>query len=649
MEDMSEYLDIFIAELEENISLLNSSLIDVEKDSSKVSTLKDLIRAVHTIKGMAATMGFDNITKLTHEIENHLMSLNSVSKGLIQTLYKAADRLDRFKGLVQSNSSPKDLKVDDLVAELKVGGAPAAAQAPATIRSVATPPPDDLRIEITYKLEIKFDRSTRLIGARGFQALRVIDAISEITSSDPSIDVLEDGKLVGDIEMEIISYESEVELRNALSGVEDIQEVSISRLVDEQPISTVTIDGARMRRSVQSVRVNLDRLDSVVDLLGELVITRGRFQSLVSSLTPEINEQFQIFDSTINTIQDTVMGLRMVSLSQIFDTYPRTVRDIAHKRNMEIDLHLQGTHIQIDRSVIDQVNEALLHLVRNAAIHGIEDANKRGSKSKKGSIRLAARRERGEVVLEVEDDGAGLDLDKIRKKAIELDLIGSEDELTRRQVALIIFQQGFSTASEVTDIAGRGVGMDIVKQTIDEISGSIEIRTKKGQGTKFIIRVPQTLAIIDGLIIKVNEMDFAMPLVNVEKIFSINDPAIEYRNEIPYLNWEGNNIRILDLVKHLHVTHHIGLSSKSDGSNGSEDTENKNVRRSTKSREKIILWERAGRRVGLKVTRVVENREIVTKPLDKVYSHLKGFLGATILGYDQVALILDPDTLEQIY
>lgn len=648
MEDMSEYLDIFVAELEENISLLNSSLIDVEKDSSKVSTLKDLIRAVHTIKGMAATMGFENITTLTHEIENHLMSLNSVSKGLIQTLYKVADRLDKFKGLVQSNSSPKNLKVDDLVAELKTGGTPTAAQPTAAARSVSTlAAPDDLRVEITYKLEIKFDRSTRLLGARGFQALRVIDAISEITSSDPSIDILEDGKLVGDIEMEIISYESEVELRAALSGVEDIREVTISRLVDEQPISTVTIDGTRMRRSVQSVRVNLDRLDSVVDLLGELVITRGRFQSLVSSLTPEINEQFQIFDSTINTIQDTVMGLRMVSLSQIFDTYPRTVRDIAHKRNMEIDLHLQGTHIQIDRSVIDQVNEALLHLVRNAAIHGIEDPSKRGSKSKKGSIRLAARRERGEVVLEVEDDGAGLDLDKIRKKAIELDLIGSEDELTRRQVALIIFQQGFSTAEKVTDIAGRGVGMDIVKSTIDEISGSIEIRTKKGQGTKFIIRVPQTLAIIDGLIIKVNEMDFAMPLVNVEKIFSINDPAVEYRNEIPYLNWEGNNIRILDLVKHLHVTHQSGFLTKSNSGIGSED--NENIRRSTKSREKVILWERAGRRVGLKVTRVVENREIVTKPLDKVYSHLKGFLGATILGYDQVALILDPDTLEQIY
>ncbi|OLS27153.1 MAG: Chemotaxis protein CheA [Candidatus Heimdallarchaeota archaeon LC_2] len=643
MDDMSEYLDIFLAELEENIQLLNSSLIDVEKDASKESTRKDLIRAVHTIKGMAATMGFDNVTKLTHEVENHLMSLTSVSKSLIQTLYKVADRLEQFRSKVVAKTKPESLSVDDLVNELK-SGAPAAA---ARIAAATKEPSEDIRVGITYKIEIKFVKQARLLGARGFQILRVIDSISQINTSDPSASVLEEGKLLGDIEMEIISYESEIELRAALSGVEDVQEITISRLIDKAPVTELPVDGVRLKRSIQSVRVNLDRLDSVIDLLGELVITRGRFQSLVDSVTPEISEQFQIFDDTINTIQDTVMGLRMVPLNQILETYPRTVRDIAHKRNMEIDLLLQGTHIQIDRSVIDQVNEALLHLIRNAAIHGIEDKNNRGSKSKKGTIRLAARRERGEVVFEIEDDGQGLNLERIKTRAVELGLITSEQELTRRQLALMIFQSGFSTADEITDIAGRGVGMDIVKSVIDEINGSIEIRTKRGQGTKFIIRVPQTLAIIDGLIVKVKDTDFAIPLLNIEKIFSIHDPAIEYRDKIPYLNFEGNNIRIIDLAAHLRVPDFITPISSSNG-NGDSTGDNKKHSRKMKSREKVILWERAGRRIGIKVTRVVENKEIVTKQLDKVYSHLKGFLGATILGYDQVALIIDPDTLEDL-
>ncbi len=641
MDDMSEYLDLFIAELEENITLLNSSLIEVEKDSSKDSTRKDLIRAAHTIKGMAATMGFDNISKLTHEVENHLMSLTSVSKSLIQTLYKVADRLEQFRGKVVAKTKPEALSVDDLISELKTG-APAAA---ARVTAASRVPTEELRAGITYKLEVKFNKQTRLLGARGFQILRVVDSISQINSSDPPIDVLEDGKLLGDIEMEIISYESEIELRAALSGVEDIQEILISRLIDKAPVTPLPSDGVRLKRSIQSVRVNLDRLDSVIDLLGELVITRGRFQSLVQSVTPEISEQFQIFDDTINTIQDTVMGLRMVPLNQILETYPRTVRDIAHKRNMEIDLLLQGTNIQIDRSVIDQVNEALLHLIRNAAIHGIEDKNKRGSKSKKGTIRLAARRERGEVVIEIEDDGDGLNLDRIKAKAVELNLIGPEEELTRRQVALLIFQPGFSTAQEVTDIAGRGVGMEIVKSVIDEINGNIEIRTKRGKGTIFIIRVPQTLAIIDGLIVKVNDTNFAIPLLNIEKIFSIHDPVVEYRGKIPYLNYEGNNIRVIDLVDHLRVTN---LLETSGPSNGDDNGDSARKGRKTKSREKVILWERAGRRVGLLVTSVIENREIVTKQLDRVYSHLKGFLGATILGYDQVALIIDPDTLEDL-
>lgn len=641
MDDMSEYLDLFIAELEENITLLNSSLIEVEKDSSKDSTRKDLIRAAHTIKGMAATMGFDNITKLTHEVENHLMSLTNVSKSLIQTLYKVADRLEQFRGKVVAKTKPETLSVDDLISELKTGAPAAAARAAARSRV----PTEEIRTGITYKLEIKFTKQTRLLGARGFQILRVIDSISQINSSNPPLDVLEDGKLLGDIEMEIISYESEIELRAALSGVEDIQDILISRLIDKAPVTPLPSDGVRLKRSIQSVRVNLDRLDSVIDLLGELVITRGRFQSLVQSLTPEISEQFQIFDDTINTIQDTVMGLRMVPLNQILETYPRTVRDIAHKRNMEIDLILQGTNIQIDRSVIDQVNEALLHLIRNAAIHGIEDKNKRGSKSKKGTIRLAARRERGEVVIEIEDDGEGLNLDRIKARAVELQLIGSEEELTRRQVALMIFQPGFSTAEEITDVAGRGVGMEIVKSVIDEINGNIEIRTRRGKGTKFVIRVPQTLAIIDGLIIKVNDTDFAIPLLNIEKIFSIHDPVVEYRGKIPYLNWEGNNIRVIDLADHLRVTNLFETSTASNGDSNGDSTRKE---RKTKSREKIILWERAGRRIGIKVTRVVENREIVTKQLDRVYSHLKGFLGATILGYDQVALIIDPDTLEDL-
>ena len=282
MEDMTEYRDIFLAELDENISLLNKTLLRVEKDISNPVLVKDLIRAAHTIKGMAATMGYSTLTRLTHEIESHLsVSSQTVQPNVIQTLFKAADRLQLFYDTVEKDRDPEKIGVDDLISELKMGGISAS---PVGVDSSV----EELRQGVTYKLEIKFDPSAKLIGTRGFQALRIISSMAQISSSNPPIDVLEDGRLVGDIEMEIISYEPEYELRQSIGSVGDITEVIITNLMEDL-ISDVTEPS--FRRVIQSVRVNLDRLDRVIDLLGELVITRGRFQSLVDHISPQISEQ----------------------------------------------------------------------------------------------------------------------------------------------------------------------------------------------------------------------------------------------------------------------------------------------------------------------------------------------------------------------
>lgn len=631
-DEFSEYKDIFLSEMEEVIYLMNSTLIEVEKNPTEQSHQQEVIRAAHTIKGAAATMGYTKLTTFTHGIEDYLGKLDKISPGLIQTLFKATDLLQKYYDVIKADGDPESIDPTSILRELTAGGL--------EVR-------EDLMVSTgtTYNLEIKFDPSARLIGARGFQIYRVIDGMCKINTSDPPIQVLEDGKLLGDINMEVLSYESELELRNAILSVGDVKSVSVSRLMDEgadiKPAAR-RVTTRESTQSIQSVRVNLDKLDKVVDLLGELVITKGRFQSLVPALSTEILEQFQLFDNTINTIQDTVMGLRMVPLSRIFETYPRTVRDIAHSRSIEIELLLQGSHHQIDRSVVDQVNEALLHLIRNAAIHGIEEKNIRKSAGKpsKGTIRLAARRERGEIVFEVEDDGGGIDVDKIRARAIASNLISADTPFTRSQVASLIFHPGFSTAETLTDVAGRGVGMGIVKQTIDEISGNIVIRTKKGVGTRFIIRVPQTLAIVDALIVETQGQLFSIPLLNIEKVFSVNDPSVIDMEDGKYLYWEGYNVRIVDLGK-------IIMGAPKLNEVKEEEAPTRKRRMKIISRAKVILWERAGRRIGILVDNVIEQREIVTKQLDEVYSGIvKGFSGATILGYDMVALIVDPDQIE---
>ncbi len=630
---LEEYRDIFISELEENSKLLSDSLLQLEKQPERLEPLEDVIRAAHTVKGMAATMGFDNLTRLTHTVESKLREIQKqgkISKNLIQALFQVSDRLEEFKHYMEDNKDLSKIQVDDLVSYLDKFDLQADLEIQQEGGEALEPA---IKLENKFKIDVKFKRGAKLLGARGFQLLRAVETVAQVTDSKPPRADLEEGKLLGDVSLEVITNEDEISLRQVVSSIEDVEEITISRLVEAD-----TGPRVRIARGIQTVRVNLDQLDEVVDLLGELVLNRGRLESLLEGIiSPEIIENLNTFDSLITTIQDRLMKMRMVPLSRIFETYPRTVRDIAAKKGQEINIFIQGSHIELDRSVVDQVNEALLHLIRNAATHGIEDpaTRKRLKKSPVGTIRVSAFQDKGEVMITVEDDGSGLDLDKIRKKGIEMGLIKEDTRLTRSQVAALIFHPGFSTADKLTEAAGRGVGMDIVKATIDEISGSIEIRSKKDVGTQFIIRVPQTLAIIQALIVRVNNFRFALPMLNIEKIYSEDDPDIEYHEQDVFLRVGKQTIPVINLETTLVVPAYVKPTAMP-------------IEPGKKVRKKVILWEKGGKRVAFKVTNVHEQREIVTKQFDEVLSTFPGFSGATILREEEVVLILDPATFHRL-
>ncbi len=631
MED--EYLDLFISELDENVKILNDSLLLLEKNRKNLDALAEVMRAAHTVKGMAGTMGYDSLSKLTHATESKIIELQKsgvVTSELIQVLYQVADRMGRFAQSLEAGEDINKIPVDDLIGFLNKYD-PQSAELSDVESAISEE--DEIKLGTKYSVKVIFEKNTALRGARGFQLLQALDRIAMIEDSSPPRNVIEEGKLVDDPTFTIVTNEDENQIRNTIASVSDIAKIEISRLVEEA-VSSIPI--VSVQRGIQSVRVNLNQLDSVVDLLGELVLARNRLALALSDvLTPSAVEQLNIFESTITAIQDRLMRMRMVNLSRIFDTYPRTVRDIAAQRNMEIELLLQGTHLELDRSVIDQVNEALLHLIRNAAIHGIEDKStrKKMGKPEKGTIRVSAVQDRGEVVFNVEDDGSGLDLEAIKKKGIEKGLLKPSKTFHRKQLAALIFHPGFSTAGEVTTAAGRGVGMDIVKRTIEEINGSIEIRTKKGKGTLFIIRVPQTLAIIQALIIRVKEYLFAIPMLNIEKIFSINDEEVKMREGRYYLELGDHVIPVIDLEENIDFPAQMKIDLLGTR------------RRIREGKPKVILWEKGGSRVCLKVSDVMEQREIVTKALDSIAQQYRGFSGATILDEDKVVLILDPATI----
>ncbi len=630
---MDEYKDIFISELEDNTKLLSDSLILLEKNPKDVSPLSEVIRAAHTVKGMAATMGYTNLTNLTHIVESKIREVEqekAVTKSLLEVLFQVVDRLEQFKEVAVEEGDLNKVPVDDLVQFLSTFNLQTDLELEQDTQSQ---PSEFLKLENRFTVVVKFKRNAPLLSTRAFQLLRDLERIAVIEDSTPSKVDISEGKVFGEIHFELVTNETEGALRKVIEGITDVDEVEITSVVEEAIVPQR--QRVKFTRGIQTVRVNLNQLDEVVDLLGELVLARSRLENHVAvQTTPEVVEDLNQFDSLITTIQDKLMKMRMVTLARIFDNYPRTVRDIANKRGIDINLFTQGNHIELDRSVIDQVNEALLHLIRNAATHGIEDTStrKKLSKSKEGTVRVIAVQEKGEVSITVEDDGSGLDLERIRSKGIELGLITENTKLTRSQVAALIFNPGFSTASQVTEAAGRGIGMDIVKETIEEIGGSIQLRTKKGEGTQFILRVPQTLAIIEALIVIVNEHVFAIPLLNVVKIYSEKDQEIEIHEQESYVKEEDYTLPIFDLEYHLEIPNELSIQKKDTG-------------RKKSINKKVILWEKGGKRIAMKVSDVLEQREIVTKQISSNIQQFPGYSGATILKEEEVVLIIDPTTL----
>ena len=576
---------------------------------------------------MAATIGFENITKLAHLTETRVVEIIEKGKAnpdIIQGLFLVADRLSHFSSLLMGQESISDVSVEDIIQYLQ------GIQLD-EVKQKKRDEEADLRVSASYKVKIKFSQTTMLKGARGFQILRELEKIATIEQSTPDKSIIEEGELNEDPEFEVITNEDEQKLLKTLEAISDIDAIEITPLLEE--VTRVSLSSGA-RREIQTVRVNLTEVDEVLDLLGELILSKNRVElNLQEILSTETIEEFHRFEQIIKRIQDNLTQMRMVSLSRIFETYPRIIRDIAKERNIEAELLLQGTHFELDRSVIDQVNEALLHLIRNSAVHGIEppDIRKNLSKRGKGTIVVSAEQDRGEVVFKVSDDGAGLDVKKIRKKAIERKIISKTAVLSDAEITELIFKQGFSTV-DLTLGAGRGIGLDVVKSTIEEIGGTLQVQSTAGKGSEFTFRVPQTVAIIQALVIRIHDYLFALPMLNIEKIYSIHDTAVSFRENRFFVVREDKIISVIDLEQRLKIPEHLktfylGRKFEKEGKN------------------KIIVWRKGDKHLGMKVTDVYEQREIVTKELDTWVHNYPGLSGATILDEDQVVLIIDPATL----
>lgn len=675
-----EEISVFLDELEEKIQVLNENILVLEREGGSQEALQEIFRAAHTIKGSSAVMGYDKMSSLTHEIENLFdqmrKGLLQVSGSLVDTLFMALDTLQELRDEILG----KDVSVDigPVVADLRkfkeITDAAADTKAPATSGTPAAAPQaagtDDglnavdkdlireaeLKGFQAYWISIVLDPGCQMKAVRAFLLFETMQQMGEVVKSLPAADEIQEGNFESGFQTILITGEDQDRVRNLLMTVSEVANVDVDRInlntakeapepvAADQQQQPVKKEPALAKtehevKTVQTVRVDVQKLDVLMDLVGELVIDRTRLNRFAEiferrfgagsgDMVETMNEISGHLGQVTGDLQEQIMKARMLPVAQVFNRFPRMVRDLAQKLNKEVDFIVEGHETELDRNVIEVIGDPLIHLIRNSLDHGIEGPEERRKlgKPSKGTLRLKASYMENYIVIIVQDDGRGMDPEKLRTKAVEKGLMDEEAvrRISDQEAFNLIFLPGLSTVKKVSDLSGRGVGMDIVRNHIDQINGTIDIVSAPGAGTTITIKLPLTLAIIRALMIALGDAQYALPLANVVETICVG------RNEVKHI--EHNEVitlrgQVLPLVRLADIFGH----------ERTEDTDAKLIF--------VVVLGIGEKKVGLVIDGLLGELEIVIKSLGDYIGKVSCISGATVLGDGQVALIVDVRSL----
>lgn len=674
--DMSQYLDLFLQEAEEQLEILEQETLRLETEPT-LDRLNAIFRAAHTLKGSSRAMGFSNFAGVTHEVENILDALRSgsltVTTDIADVLLRGIDALGSLKASI-ANGEGDVGEVKALIVELQsvLSGAPAASATPSPAESGASASEAasarkgmELAPEIHANLKIAatqravYRASFTLIPdcamkfARAFMAISVVNDGGELLHSIPSPEALEEEAFELDFDLYFHHPKSVEELRQKFSCISEMAQFDVREfLAKSAPASgatkAVTPDqpgqgdpaGAAPKKKMeasQTVRVEVTRLDELMNLVGELVIDRTRIAEIGSVLSAKYDSDSNVeaLSETVTHIsritadlQDQLMKARMLPIETVFNRFPRMVRDLAQKMGKDVRLEVIGGETELDRSVIEVIGDPLIHILRNSIDHGLEtpEGRAKAGKPATGLVELIARHQDNHIVIEIRDDGKGLDLDRIKQKAIDSGFITAEaaSRMTQKEITNLIFESGLSTAATVSEVSGRGVGMDIVRSNILKLGGLIDVETTPGQGTVFSLRLPLTLAIIRGLLVRVNGMVYVLPLGSVVETLRIDPTEVQTVRQREVVVIRGATTPLVHLKQVFRVGQIEAAKAES---------------------LYVVVVGIAEQRVGLVVDSLVGEHEVVIKSLSRHCGEVSGISGATILGNGRVALIVDVNGL----
>jgi two-component system chemotaxis sensor kinase CheA len=620
--DRSEFVSYFRDEAEELLQQIDSDLLQLEdfvgSGRADGELINSLFRALHTVKGSAGMLQFSDVQMVAHRLENLCDLLRKermpLSESCVDILFAGRDFLtDLIDAAVNGKENPAGLtdfigRVDSFVAIYEE-----------TSNVIEGTTGTDVSFEDAATAEDRQEVSEEEIAAFEAEVWRQVEAARAAHAAQPAAEP---------------------------APVEVVQRPQPPQ--DVAPAPKLERKSEKRSTTHQTIRVDIERLDLLLNLVGELVINRTRISDIAgtlersltdkngaaaqlnghakafASLAKELADSSALLARTTNEIQESIMKVRMVPIGQVFDRFPRMVRDVAKARGKEVQLVISGAETDLDKTIVDEVGEPLMHLLRNCVDHGIEtpEERERRGKPRHGTISLNAYHEGNQIIIEVTDDGNGIDLERVRARGVKQGLIGSDDRLSDREIIELIFTPGFSTAEVISDVSGRGVGMDVVKKNIGRLKGVFDVNTVPGAGTTFTIKLPLTLAIIQALLVRVVDELYAIPLDSVieSQRIEIQDVRTVHGNEVITLRGQ-----VVPLVR---VADFFELG-------GERDPE----------KVMIVIVGLQGRQVGLVVDSFQGEQEIVIKPLSDVVGRIPGISGATILGNGSISLIIDVHSL----
>lgn len=678
--DTSQYMSMFLEESLDNLQTLNESLLELEQNPEDVDKVNEIFRVAHTIKGMAATMGFNDLAELTHKMEDVLSEFREgelrVTQDVVTVLFDCLDTLEKMVDLVQEGSDEK-VDIESIMAKLayiKENGnknQQGNVIEESNSAEVKVSHNDSIGLDLNeydisvikqahekgfnaVEIKVTLSENTLLKSARAFLIVKDLEDNGEILKSVPSTQDIENEEFDLELKFVLITKNTVDEILSIVNGISEVVKVEASAIEIEET-KTVEVEKVEevkpkeveekaeeskkiekvveapkkaatkkpqpkkeVKKAHQSVRVDLERIDNLMNMVSELVIYRTRLEQIVTThKSQELNETLEQVGRTTSDLQDLVMKIRMLPLDTVFNRFPRMIRDVSVELNKEINFIIEGADTELDRTVIDEIGEPLIHLLRNAADHGIESKEERiaAGKSPVGTIRLVAYQEGTKALIKVIDDGSGINVEKVRAKAEQKGI--NTEGLSESDIKNLIFAQGFSTNEVVTDLSGRGVGMDVVKTKISALGGTVDVISEEGKGSTFIIKLPLTLQIIQALLVKVGEETLAISLGFIDRVIDYKEENIKKSNGKEVIVYREDVIPLVRLNESLDIE-----SSKTD-------------------KKFVIIVNVGDKTIGLLVDALCGQQEIVIKPLGKTLKGLDQYIGATILGNGLVTLILD--------